>query len=402
MSYASTTPVFAPSRVTAPQFAAFLRRMGSPAAAEAAAIHDVLVSAGIDPAVALGQFAAESSFGKAGYAAITRNWGNIVISRPLLPHWTRAFGGTSWKASNGRTYARFGTWRNGARAYAALLRTYRARGWARSIEAMSRKWLGGIGTGYVANIVRVADQVAGVAVPAPKPPPPVVVPPPAPALPPIATTPEHATARQMELLPFGPPWSAEWVTTPSYRAWVASPGAPMRTYILVHGGPISAESTGGMDRLAGWLASRGARAVVVLYPTLDITWQAAIAPIKAALAAYPGSSIIAHSLGGLFGGIVAHQTGTPLVLVAAEDTILDDYRTALGNPPDPRGLATTTRLPVTVITGSADPVATVAEAQAVVDALHATGHPGRWVVIDGADHDSILSDVGAIAAVLAN
>jgi hypothetical protein len=162
MSYSPASPVFARNAVTQAALRAVLVRRGSPAVIEAGAIHQVLVDAGIDPAVFLGQFAAESSYGAAGYARTTHSPGNIVISRPALPHWTRAFGGRPWKAPNGRTYVLFLTWRDGTRAYAALMKGYRLRGWAATIATMASRWLGmadATRSGYVRNIVTHANLV---------------------------------------------------------------------------------------------------------------------------------------------------------------------------------------------------------------------------------------------------
>ena len=162
MTYVPTSPVFARCRVSGLAFHGVLAHRDSPAVIEATAILTILVDAGIDPVVFLGQFAAESSYGTQGYARATRSPGNIVIGHPEIPHWTRAFGGRPMKAPNGRTYASFATWRDGTRAYAALMRTYRARGWATSIATMASRWLGmkdATYSGYVHNIVAHANQV---------------------------------------------------------------------------------------------------------------------------------------------------------------------------------------------------------------------------------------------------
>lgn len=177
MTYSAASPVFAPTRMGPSVFRLALFLHGSPAHTEAAAIYTALVSAGIDPAIALGQFAAESSFGTKGYATATRNWGNLTIRHPALPHWTRAYGGQPWLAPNGRTYVKFPTWTAGVRAYAALLATYRSRGWATSVAAMAGHWLGmadASRSGYVRNIVSIANAVAGQADELPPPPPPPV------------------------------------------------------------------------------------------------------------------------------------------------------------------------------------------------------------------------------------
>lgn len=425
MNYSATSPVFAPSRITAAAFGAFLRRKGSPALIEASAINAALVAAGVDPAVALGQFGAESTFGRAGHARVTRNWGNIAMATPgtgqkiptaiaraafrravIAGHWSRRFGAKPYSPGNGYTYASFPTWRQGALAYGHLLaKIYRPRGWAPSIQAMCRKWLGGIGVKYVANIVRIANAASGIIV-APPPPvtPPVVPPPPAPAaVPAISVTPEHVEAR-MWIPPASWFWTAQW----QGERWVAEAANPSATYILVHGGPVDPLNLAGMDSLAGRLASMGARGVAVRYPTLPpLTWADALAPLSAALSAYPGAVVVGHSLGGYFASLLAYATAERdhppvkrLVLLAADDQVMPEYRILLGNAPDARDLMATSKVPVTVIAGSDDPVCTVAELQAVVDDLHTTSHPGRWLVIDGADHDSILGDATAIAAIL--
>lgn len=424
MSYTPASPVFARSTLTAAQFAVFLRAKRSPAAIEAAAIYGALVSAGVDPAVALGQFGAESSFGTAGYAKTTRNWGNIVISRPALPHWSRAFGGRPWKAPNGRTYAAFRTWRDGARAYAALLKTYKLRGWARSIESMCRKWLGGIGTGYINNIVRIANSTAGR--PAMPPPAPVPAPaPPKPVVPPINLIPEHLPSTQPpgdgSFAKYG--WTAEWEAGWSpYGAWVArpvvfpnfpNPPAKPTVYVLVHGGPLPLDTLAGMDNLAGWIAARGGIGVAIKYPMIreedvwDGTFRDGVGAIQSAIAKGRATGapvvLVGHSAGGLFLSLAAFgaQVG-PLpdrvIYIAADDVVGEGWRASIGAP-DPRSLYGANKLPVTVIVGSGDLVTTVAEGQAMVTALNAAGHPGRWLVIDNAGHSDILSDVNTINAI---
>lgn len=448
MSYSAASPVFAPSRVTAAQFAAFLRAKRSPATTEASAIHAVLVGSGVDPAVALGQFAGESTFGTRGYARVTRNWGNIAMATPgtgrnlptaiaraafrklvIARHWSRRFGAKPYSPGNGYTYASFPTWRDGVRAYAALLRGYPKRS-TRTIEAMADRWLGGHGAGYIGNICRIANQAAGsAAVPAPTPASPPVVQTPAPAIPPISTTPEHLAAAQPpswgymtygfsgEIVSGLNAWPA-WVARSQTMAGYASiAGEKLPVYVLVHGGPKPLGGFDSIGNLANWLAARGAVAVTIDYPTRaeDGDWRASVSAIRLAIAAVRGKAeawggdpsrltLVCHSFGGFFGELVAF-TGTEadrLVLIATEDQANDIYLASVGNPPSPRALmgSSPRKVPTTVITGSADAVATVAEAQALVAALNAAGHPGRWLVIDGADHNSILSDVGTIAAVL--
>lgn len=149
-----SSPVFGPATVTSADFVAFLVAKGSPAAAEGARIYAVFTAAGIDPCVALGQFGAESSFGKAGYATVTKNWGNI-----LYYTWTANMGATPWAPGNGYTYSVCASWTMGAQLYAALMTSYRTWGWAGSITTMASHWLGSSSTSYVNNIVTLGNSV---------------------------------------------------------------------------------------------------------------------------------------------------------------------------------------------------------------------------------------------------
>jgi hypothetical protein len=64
-------------RMSAEAFARVLVRNGSPAAPNAAGLYQIIVSYGLDPAVALAFFAHESTYGKYGVAARSLNWGNL-------------------------------------------------------------------------------------------------------------------------------------------------------------------------------------------------------------------------------------------------------------------------------------------------------------------------------------
>lgn len=68
-----------PPRISPAQFAEVLRLAGSPALAENVgdALWHIVVSYGLDPAIALAFFQHESSYGKAGLARVTQNWGNV-------------------------------------------------------------------------------------------------------------------------------------------------------------------------------------------------------------------------------------------------------------------------------------------------------------------------------------
>jgi hypothetical protein len=64
-------------RISAAQFARVLTRAHSPAAPDAAALYPIPIERGLDPAVALAFFGHESTYGTAGVAVRSRNWGNL-------------------------------------------------------------------------------------------------------------------------------------------------------------------------------------------------------------------------------------------------------------------------------------------------------------------------------------
>ena len=68
-------------RMSVDSFARVLLRAGSPAAAGAANLYAIIVGAGLDPAIALAMFAHESTYGRYGVAARSRNWGNLRSGR---------------------------------------------------------------------------------------------------------------------------------------------------------------------------------------------------------------------------------------------------------------------------------------------------------------------------------
>jgi hypothetical protein len=113
-----------------------LRAADSPALRPGPAIYRRLVRSGVNPAFALGMFHAESHSGTLGYAAITKNWGNI-----LFYSWTRKYGATPYAPGNGYTYANFPTWKASVRALAALFRRYWNDGY-RTVGETSARWLG--------------------------------------------------------------------------------------------------------------------------------------------------------------------------------------------------------------------------------------------------------------------
>jgi len=66
-----------PPRISPALFAAIIVRNGSPAALEANVLATIPPIYGLDPAIALAFFHRESTYGTAGSALATRNWGNL-------------------------------------------------------------------------------------------------------------------------------------------------------------------------------------------------------------------------------------------------------------------------------------------------------------------------------------
>ena len=76
----SDLPIEAPPTMSAENFAAELQRRHSPAAPDAGPLYAACLTFGVNPAIALGFFAKESTFGTDpnGLARQTRNWGNLA------------------------------------------------------------------------------------------------------------------------------------------------------------------------------------------------------------------------------------------------------------------------------------------------------------------------------------
>jgi hypothetical protein len=95
-------------RITPERFAQVLRRAHSPAAPASSRLYLICRSYGIDPAVALAFFQPESSFGTAGKALVTLNWGNI---RKGQGHQRETRAGWAW----------YDTWEDSLRDWCMLI-----------------------------------------------------------------------------------------------------------------------------------------------------------------------------------------------------------------------------------------------------------------------------------------
>lgn len=80
MTAAGDYPILGKPSIGLVAFGSVLRNASSPAAPEYIGIYNAAVQHGVDPAVLLAVFQHESSFGKAGAAAHTKNIGNLVYT----------------------------------------------------------------------------------------------------------------------------------------------------------------------------------------------------------------------------------------------------------------------------------------------------------------------------------
>jgi hypothetical protein len=106
----ATTPdyaILAAPRISREGFRRILADAGSPAAPVADAAYDAAVGYGVDPAVLLGVFRKESSYGRAGRAARNKSWGNI-----------------KGMPADGAGFRIYPDWATGARDAARLLAVY--------------------------------------------------------------------------------------------------------------------------------------------------------------------------------------------------------------------------------------------------------------------------------------
>jgi len=95
-------------RISAASFTRVLTRAASPVAGDAANLYAIIVSYGLDPAVALAMFAHESRYGNDGVAHRSLNWGN-------LRHGARAY-----KIESGFEFYR--NWADSLRDWCELIR----------------------------------------------------------------------------------------------------------------------------------------------------------------------------------------------------------------------------------------------------------------------------------------
>ena len=100
-----------PPRIPLATFARVLDAAHSPATPEASACYTAVTAYGLDPAIALAFFRHESSYGTAGIARQTKNWGNL---RKGQGHQAHNLSGWAW----------YRCWADSAADWAALITGY--------------------------------------------------------------------------------------------------------------------------------------------------------------------------------------------------------------------------------------------------------------------------------------
>lgn len=163
--------LIAPPRISRAAFQRVLTLAASPAASAAHACYDVCLRSGVDPAIALAFFHKESSYGKAGAARATLNWGNLRASQG------RAYKVDLVPGSKG-SFAYYHSWQVSIADFCDLLNTYDKRGAGRqkgtrlqTVRAALVEYApsddGNDPNGYAATVIRLVSQWSDMAPPAP-------------------------------------------------------------------------------------------------------------------------------------------------------------------------------------------------------------------------------------------
>lgn len=139
MTLSQDSPLFSGYRASLDWFRSVLQAHNSPAFADAEAIYALFVTSGFDVRIALGQFAAESSYGTKGYAITTQSWGNQLYASWIVANCSDV---KPYAPGNGYVYADFSSWTDSVRCgYIPLMKAYNASGYT-TLYTMTAHWLG--------------------------------------------------------------------------------------------------------------------------------------------------------------------------------------------------------------------------------------------------------------------
>lgn len=258
--------------------------------------------------------------------------------------------------------------------------------------------------GRLGRLVGAAPTPAPAPAPAPAPRPT----PPATPVPPVRDV-------TVPYVPATTPLGAYWTFETTPVGWLSRAGGRIGSkgpsVVLVHGGPQSRGQS--LGALAALLASRGANVLEVDYPNAPEDtpgWPATGQIIAAAIGwmrSHHGGPVVlvGHSLGGVFASVVAHGPGSfsdrpdRYVHLAGEVALNPGpYVNAFAGIPPVSAVARV--IPETVVTASLDAQATPADLRGYAAALTTNGLRPATVLVDGADHTTVLQSTAAIAAVL--
>lgn len=131
------TLTLAPPRIPYTKFLSLLKSKNSPAVSQAKIIYDYFLSQNVDPSFALAQYRVESQYGTAGYAKITKSWGNMLADASLCTH---SIG--TYSPGNGYTYAKYADVLNAAYDYANYLHNYAEVRHLETIYEVTAEWTG--------------------------------------------------------------------------------------------------------------------------------------------------------------------------------------------------------------------------------------------------------------------
>jgi len=132
-----------PPRISKQYLTEILQNSGSPTAPVAADCYDIIASYGLDPAIALAFFQHESSYGQAGVAVRSLNWGNLRK------------GSRAREIKDG--FAFYDDWRDGLRDWCDLLRNTYIDAWGldtvdKVIPRYAPSADGNVPTAYIAAV----------------------------------------------------------------------------------------------------------------------------------------------------------------------------------------------------------------------------------------------------------
>jgi len=198
-------------------------------------------------------------------------------------------------------------------------------------------------------------------------------------------------------------------------------GKTFPVVVTLPGGPMAPPQWQNVEILGGWLVARGTIVLMADYRSLPLYgggWPMSIQDVCAAVALarklgpqYGGKArviLAAHSFGGLYGLIAATWPEIPDVgpegrpdafisidAISDRSHVIPDTYASLGLPADPYDRLGGHKVPVVVVDAGIPTLSSWSLPEAMqqfANAVATAGHPTRYLIIEGADHTSVLSD----------